>query len=203
MKTKHPISPLRAAAARANGAKSRGPVTAAGKGNSSRNAIRHGIYAKSPVIPAEDQAALHQLSSEFHDSLRPRTRAECALVDEMAAAWWSKQRICAMEGARIGYEIEHLDQTSLASPAESPAVRASRAVATLTGRERTLDLLLRREGRYERQFHRALQRLLDLQSRPPEADPAHRLHLGCEISKTSKRTQEAAENNQSAPWVLR
>src|ERR1019366_7550540 len=113
----------------------------------------------------------------------------------------SKQRVWAMETSHVGREIEHLDQTSTASPAESFTVRASCAVAAITGRERTLDLLLLHEGRYERQFHRALQRLLDLQSRPPDADPAHRLHLGCEISKTSKRTQEAAENNQPASWV--
>ncbi len=40
------ISERHAAAARADGAKSRGPVTARSKANASRNSLRHGLRAK-------------------------------------------------------------------------------------------------------------------------------------------------------------
>ena len=50
---KRPTTPARAAASRANGLKSRGPVTPDGKYNSSRNAIRHGILARFLVMNGE------------------------------------------------------------------------------------------------------------------------------------------------------
>ena len=41
-------------AARRNGAKSKGPVTAAGKARSSRNNFKHGIYSKTADLTFEE-----------------------------------------------------------------------------------------------------------------------------------------------------
>ena len=54
--------------------------------------------------------------------------------------------------------------------ANDPATRTALAVGDLADNCRSLDLFLRYETRYERQFHRALARLLDLKSRDPEPD---------------------------------
>src|ERR1700722_5856303 len=171
MKTKAPVSEARAAAARANGAKSHGPITPAGKYNSSLNAIRHAIFARCLVIPGESKASFQQMFDEFHDSLRPRTPVERALVEEMVTSWWRKQRIWSMEGAHIAREIDDRDQHNRSEPSDTPAVCASRALVAIAGRERILDLFLRYETRYERQFHRAHQRLMFLKSRPLDATP--------------------------------
>jgi hypothetical protein len=47
----------RAAVNRANALHSTGPCTAEGKQTSSRNPIRHGLTARTAVLPAEDPAA--------------------------------------------------------------------------------------------------------------------------------------------------
>ena len=192
MNQKRPVSAARAAAARANGARSRGPITAAGKYNSSLNATRHAIFAKCLVIPGESQAAFQQLFAEFHDALRPRTSIERALVEEMVTSWWRKQRIWTLEGAHLAKEIDTRDEKKLSHPSDTPAVCASRAMVAITGRERILDLFLRYETRFERQFHRAHQRLMMLKSRRPDATP--------DISETSKRTQEVVANTPPPSW---
>jgi hypothetical protein len=68
------------AAARANGAKSRGPATLQGKRNSSRGGLRHGAYARTHLIAPKFQeffnARLTGLTAEF----RPETEKQQALV---------------------------------------------------------------------------------------------------------------------------
>ena len=48
-------------ASRANGAGSKGPLTAQGKLNSSRNSRRHGLLARTVVLEAESTVRFHQL----------------------------------------------------------------------------------------------------------------------------------------------
>ena len=56
------MSEKRIQAARANGAKSRGPITPEGKARSSRNATTHGLLSQYVVIPGEDPAGFQRLS---------------------------------------------------------------------------------------------------------------------------------------------
>lgn len=172
MKSKRPTSERRAAASRANGAKSRGPVTECGKYNSSLNSRRHGILARFLVMPGELPGLFQEQYDDFMDEHQPRTPTERALVEEMVTSWWRKQRVWGMESARITHQIKLSSAMNYAVPTNDPATRTALAVGDLADSGRALDLFLRYETRYERQFHRALARLLDLKSRDPEPDSA-------------------------------
>jgi len=61
-----PVSEKRLAANRANAQKSTGPRTAAGKGRSRFNAVKHGLTASVGLLPGENGMALHDLSAAVH-----------------------------------------------------------------------------------------------------------------------------------------
>ena len=69
---KRVTSPAHAAASRANGAKTRGPVTVSGKYNASLNSVRHGLLARFLVLPGSELPGLfEELYSRFHENLAP------------------------------------------------------------------------------------------------------------------------------------
>jgi hypothetical protein len=74
-----------AAQRRANGAKSKGPVTAAGKARAAGNAVRHGLVAEVVRDPDERRRLverIERLEAEF----QPATAFEAALVERIAFA---------------------------------------------------------------------------------------------------------------------
>jgi hypothetical protein len=61
------------AASRANGARSRGPVTPDGKDRASRNSIRHGLLARAILLEGESRERFNQLVQVLNDALQPET----------------------------------------------------------------------------------------------------------------------------------
>src|SRR5215475_7647393 len=63
------ISEAHAAAARANGALSHGPLSETGKQRSSENSFKHGLCAQNPIAPGENPQSYNQrlerLAAEF------------------------------------------------------------------------------------------------------------------------------------------
>ncbi len=82
------------AASRANGARSKGPVTPVGKANSSRNSTRHGMFADTLVLEKENPPQFHELFNELLDEYQPSTRTQMMLVETIVAARWRQRRIC-------------------------------------------------------------------------------------------------------------
>ena len=87
----------RAAAARSNGAKSRGPVTVQGRANSSRNSLRHGLRAQTRFTDPASLAELTAQLAAFEDDFAPQSSIERNLVRIMAVAYWRQTRLRKLE----------------------------------------------------------------------------------------------------------
>src|ERR1700734_2676053 len=87
----------RAAVNRANSAHSTGPRTEAGKQRSSQNALRHGLTARTAVLPTEDPEAFQRHVQQFLDEYKPANPTETQLVHEIANTAWRLNRIPFLE----------------------------------------------------------------------------------------------------------
>jgi hypothetical protein len=150
-------SKRRIESSRANGAKSRGPKTAAGKLRSSENSRRHGLLARTLVLEEEDAGSFAQLLAAFERDRAPRNEVERALVENMAAARWRLLRLWAIERATMQSEMKKQE-----SETGAPADRAAAAFRALSDQSRALDLVHRYETRFDRQYARSLNLLLKL-----------------------------------------
>lgn len=88
----------RAAASRANGAKSKGPRTAEGKARSSQNALRHGLCGKKHLLlPDDSRAQFVALETALLDDLAPEGALQTLLAHRLIAAAWRLQRADRLE----------------------------------------------------------------------------------------------------------
>jgi len=137
---------LQIEASRINGAKSRGPVTDAGKQKSSRNSRRHCLYAKN----IEDDI---QISSPVSDPLA----SELDLLEQAALnAYRDRMRIVYLETRIMNEEIA---RQRLIHPAESEAMLHAFAFSRLAEETGTIHALYRCEGTAMRRWERAIERL--------------------------------------------
>jgi hypothetical protein len=128
------------AASRANGAKSRGPVTPEGKLRSSRSNVEHGMLARTVVLDVESRPRFDALMTSLQEELKPETTIENLLIHKMAAAHWRLMRVWGMERSGLSQEVND------AGPSDALAVGKSGAH------------LNEYEMRFDRQFTRALDR---------------------------------------------
>ena len=82
---------------RANGARSRGPITPEGKQRSSANALRHGLLAKCLVMENESIECFDELVTQHQERFAPADGVEFAMIEEMVAANWRMRRAWALE----------------------------------------------------------------------------------------------------------
>jgi hypothetical protein len=143
-------------ASRANGARSRGPVTPEGKARSAGNAVRHGILAKCIVLRSESRDAFQELMDGFISRFQPADEIEMNLVEEMAAAVWRTRRFWAIE-TRI------IDDAIASTPPNDAIGRMAAGFSALAAGPQ-LGLLNRYEARLHRIYQRAFDNLLLLQS---------------------------------------
>src|SRR5215212_9305677 len=92
----------RAKVARENGAKSKGPVTSAGKEKSARNGITHGLRTEKlkhfipphhAVLCNEERAEYYQLVDELLSVYQPVNSVAASIVRDIAVARWQILRL--------------------------------------------------------------------------------------------------------------
>ena len=157
----------RSDASRINGAKSRGPVTPAGKARSSRNAVTHGLTARDLCLSIEDEAKFKALQTAYIDKFRPQDRVEGDLVNEMVAAKWRQQRLWNIEAADLDFGIEKA-RDQVAGANIPPALLAAFAA---NEDNKPLELYARYEARLSCIYNRALRNLRELRRHPIPAPP--------------------------------
>jgi hypothetical protein len=87
----------RTRANRANARHSTGPRTEPGKLRSSLNALRHGLTARTALLPTEDADAYQHHIQQFLDEYAPATPTETQLAHEIADTAWRLNRIPILE----------------------------------------------------------------------------------------------------------
>jgi hypothetical protein len=102
-------SQLKSESARANGAKSQGPVTPEGRARSSQNALRHGLSSAHVVLPGENPAEFEELRASYIERFQPAGRPELDLAETMAAARWRLRRVNMIETGLLAREQLDLD----------------------------------------------------------------------------------------------
>src|SRR5713101_305939 len=157
-------SELRSATARANGAKSRGPKSAATREKSSLNATRHGFTAHNTVLlQCEDPDLFQQIRSEYLATYKPATPEEEVLVDEMIVTRWRIQRLWTIETALIDREVTRQQPEMEKAGTVDPAANLAVAFRALADESRSLALLSRYESRLQRMHERTYRTLRQLQ----------------------------------------
>ena len=146
-----------------NAARSGGPRTAAGKAASSRNAVKHGLTGRHPVIDVEDHAEYLEFLDAFFDQYEPRTPVEQDLVTEMANARWRMRRALAIETAIFNHQAPPPGTEAAAPPADN-IERHALSFGVGSDPTRALDRIHRYETRLRRQYERALREFNALRS---------------------------------------
>jgi hypothetical protein len=187
-------SALKSATARLNGAKSRGPKSAAGREKSSRNSLRHGLTARQTVLLEHENAnEFAQVLADYTTTYQPATPAEHDLVKQIATARWRIERLWAMETALLDLEmVRQKPEVRKEFNRADPAIFLALAFRALADASNALSLITRYESRLQRILDRARRNIHSLQEAPkqPPAQPA---------ARNEERKTKNYETNPPAP----
>jgi hypothetical protein len=92
-----PSTPRKIAANRANAQKSTGPRTPEGRTRAALNSLKHGLNAKTVVVPSEVPAEFAEFRQALQDEFQPADPDQALLFEHMVAAAWRLRRIRRLE----------------------------------------------------------------------------------------------------------
>jgi hypothetical protein len=169
-------SELKSETSRANGAKSHGPTTAAGKEASSRNAIKHGFTERNTyILECESKEEFQEFHAEHIAIHQPVTAPEKELVEQMAIARWRIRRFVDAETVLIDCEVvRNRAKVEKEFATTGCDVHVAMAIRSLADESRVLSLMSRYEARHQRTHDKAYAALRELQkarASQPEPDP--------------------------------
>jgi len=139
------------AASRANGAKSRGPVTPEGRLRSSRSPlcrsdVERAMLARTVVLDVESRPRFDALMTSLQAELKPETTIENLLIHKMAVSHWRLLRVWGMERSGFSTEVRGAGSPESLDAPTRDAMALAKSGAHLNEYEMRLD----------RQFTRAL-----------------------------------------------
>ncbi|NWF65769.1 MAG: SEC-C domain-containing protein [Chloroflexi bacterium] len=137
---------------RANALASTGPRTPEGKAASSRNAVRHGLYASLDSLAPAEREHFDQIYSHF-SARYPSPESEQTLHD-LAFAWFRRERVRRMEAAWIAAQIAHFASLF-------PDATHDRILAQLLISDGKQDNFISRLHRWDRSLTRDIDRALN------------------------------------------
>jgi len=159
METNNTRTEAQQTASRENGSLGHGPTTDAGKQRSSQNARRHDFFTKIDLLPNEDQEEFYMLLHAFTQDHNPQNATERFYVHEMADAAF-----------RLGRVRRH------AADIQSKAAEdMSDAFEKLAEEGKSLQLCLRYEKHFQRQFDNAIKMILSLRKQSKQTAPSEEL----------------------------
>jgi hypothetical protein len=162
-----PASVSRLAANRANAQKSTGPRTEEGKANSRKNALRHGLTAKSVVLTVEDTAEYEAFRARILESFAPTPGVEQRIAEELADALWRLKRAQRIEAAAFDHYLDTIKREIYPEDAEArDALESEIGLGVVIGEEyaEPFRKLFRYVGANERYYLRLQAQLLKLQA---------------------------------------
>jgi len=156
-----------AEASRANGRKSRGPKTLAGKLRSALNSMSHGLTSGTVVLTAEDPQEYAALRSAYLQRFQPADTVEAEAVDAMVLARWYLRRAAKAETALVDVTMD-LQDRKIARKFDRVdlGIIVALAIKKLYDRSTSLANVQRHAARLQRDFQRALNELRSLRSDP-------------------------------------
>ena len=173
---------------RRNALRSTGPKTQAGKAISARNALTHGLRARTALLPGEDKDAFFRLFKAFRNEYRPIGRFQEALIEQMTVAYWKLSRLNRIE--TLVYRDKSVDDTFFRDlrklyfhrvdepdsqppqPKLTPDQLLGRAFMRDSSGSNAFSRLSHYEMRLERSFLRAHHELRSLLSSPRPSAPS-------------------------------
>jgi hypothetical protein len=190
-----PVSQRRIDAARANGAKSKGPRTPAGKAASALNAVTHGLSARTVVLANESQEQYQAELDQYLAHFQPKGKPECDLVHQLAAVHWRLCRYAAVESRILEYQMDRdrdwFDEREL--PEDH---RLAIAFHHQCGANSALALL----NRYDARLHREYRETLKLLEKMQAAREARQSKLQ---NKPKPAEPSAIATDAGLPWVIK
>ena len=174
---------------RQNALKSSGPRTAAGKAQSGRNAVTHGLTAQNVLLSYEDPNAFAQLRQDVLTSLNPQSVFEAQLADRAAGLLWRLRRVPTLELALFQLGAEHADPLdfigNLDEADESEIDKLARVVKELLKAD-VISRLSRYEASLHKQLFQTLKSIMDLKASDPSTDDLSSHHMARKGKSTAE-----------------
>jgi hypothetical protein len=168
-------SQRRLESSRANGRKSRGPVTPEGKARSSQNSRRHGALATLITLTPEDEHIFNLIFEQYANRFQPRDQPEFDLVEEITFYKFQIRQCWIQQASAL--KLQMTKDKDIVDSEWAGATEHERRVLALSASTKdgnTIVLLQRYARTLSTQAERAIKQLLDLQKLrlPPVPAPS-------------------------------